>query len=127
MWYFCGSCLIRGHVVFFLSQRWKGFMIFGKSINGSPPTVRGCFCTAMPNNASLVFHGLYWSSLCREKCAKELLVVFSLIPASSADFIKTLKFLLTRVAATVCVWCLPLNRTAGIQTAERGITPKNYF
>jgi hypothetical protein len=33
----------------------------------------------------LVFAGLCWSSLCREKHAKELLMVFRLILAASAD------------------------------------------
>jgi hypothetical protein len=66
--------------------------------NGTPQTERGCSCTAtVPYNTSLR----------REKCTKELLVVFRLIHAVSADscgFGRALQFLLDLAAATdTCV------------------------
>jgi hypothetical protein len=51
----------------------------------------------------LVLSGLHWSSFYREKLTKELLVVFQLILATSADscqFGSTLSFLMDHATAT---------------------------
>jgi hypothetical protein len=51
----------------------------------------------------LVFSGFRWSSLCRKKCTKELLVVSQLILAASTDscqFGRALLFLLDCAIAT---------------------------
>lgn len=88
--------------------------MFGKNANGIPQTVRGRVCMVMPCNSSLLFAGLRWISVRKEKCAKELLLQFQLL-------------LLTH--STTADWCLvfAIELTAGILTTKRGIVSRNYF
>ena len=107
MWCLSVSCLMREHVMFC----WKPIpertlnMMFRKNRHGtSPQTVGGGSCIAMLCSTSLSISGplsgplvFCWSSLHREKCAKELLLGFWLILAASADlcwFDRALQFLL---------------------------------
>jgi hypothetical protein len=90
----------------------RGRLMFRKNINGTPQTIGGCSRIATPYNASLVFTGLRCSLLYRQKCAKEVLVVFQPERSASADlcpFGGALLFLLDGAAATgwcydVCYW-----------------------
>lgn len=95
-WCFSGNCLLRwcfaeakpreGVWCFAGTDTFRGCMMSGQSINGTLQTMRGRSCITTLCNALLVFTTvqhlllLQWSSLCREKLAKDLLVVFRLIP-----------------------------------------------
>jgi hypothetical protein len=39
MWCFSGSCLKRGHVMFYYSRHLREYVMFGKGINITPQTV----------------------------------------------------------------------------------------
>jgi hypothetical protein len=59
------------------SRHLRGYVVFGKNISRAPQTVEGCSCITTPCNALLVFACV---TLCREKRAKERLVVFRPLP-----------------------------------------------
>lgn len=104
---------------------WSGCLrrcvMFGKSESRTPQTVKGCSCFATPAT-------FCWSSLHREKYAKERLMVFWLTLAGSADsdrLAEPCSFCCIELLLLIHVWCLLLVWTAGILT-RTGITPRNY-
>ena len=52
---FSGICLVKGYVMFCWSRGLGDCMAFGKIINITPQTVRGCPCIGLPCIPLLVF------------------------------------------------------------------------
>lgn len=107
-----------------LWKTWKGRWCLERKLSWTLQTVRGRSCIEMPHWAPLGSSGLCWapltmpllwgSSLHREKCAKELLRVFRLILAASAEsyrFSRALQFRLDRAtsASSCLVFAIGLN------------------
>lgn len=92
-------------------------------------TVKESSCVTMPGNASLVLSNLLWPSLWWEKGTKEFLMVFWLTLAAFTDWCQLDRalFLVDYAAVTIHIWCLLLDRIAGILTIKSGTTQKNYF
>ena len=105
---------------------WGGCMMFEKSINGTPQTVKGRSCIGTRCSALLVFAGLhfvegntprnfswysgwFWPLLTHAKLAEP----------SSFCWMESLLL--------ICVWCLWLDWTTGIQTMKTGIAPKQLL
>lgn len=69
---------------------------------------------------------LHWSSLCKEKGIKQL-VVFLLILATSTDSCqlgRTLQFLQDQAPILIPVWCLLVDWAAGMLTTKEWNCPK---
>jgi hypothetical protein len=91
---FCWSRHVRGYIIFSWSRHLTGNMVFRKNMNITPEDTER---TLLHCNALRHFAGLCWSSLYREKCTKELLIVFQLILITSSDLYQfggALRFLL---------------------------------
>ena len=81
MWCFSGSCLVKEHVVFCWSGCLRRHRTFGNSVSTTQQTA---------DDALALVHLAFFSDLCllwlhREKCTRELLVVFSLLLATLTD------------------------------------------
>jgi hypothetical protein len=132
---FCWSRHVRGHVMSCWSGHLRGCVMFGKSISRTQQTVKGHSCigshcntllvlvglcqgmshTGTPCNASWVFACLHWpclSPLHKEKCAKELLVIFQMLLAVSSDSCRfgsePHSFSWIKPLLLIHVWCLPI-------------------
>jgi hypothetical protein len=96
MWCFSGSCIVKGHAMLCWKQTLEQARDVYKEYKWNPinnkRTLLDCY-TSPCFTSSPVFTGLCWSSLPREKCAKELLLVFQLLLAA-------LLFLLDRTTTT---------------------------
>jgi hypothetical protein len=78
---FFGSCLVKGHLMFFWNGGLRGHIMFRKNISITQQT---------EDNSLALVHLAFFEDLCllrlhREKCTKELLVVFWLFLATSRD------------------------------------------
>jgi len=139
--YLMRGCFVENRrMLFFWKLSWKRscnvllkqtlereHVMFTKSINTTPQTMRERSCIGSPCNALMVFTDLCLSWLHWEKHTRERLLVFWLLLAASSDscqFGRALQFLSDQAAATdlclvfaewtgqlllACVWCFGLH------------------
>lgn len=144
-WCFSGNCLLRGCFTeadtqqgmrcFAEAETFRDCMVFGESINGTPQTVRWCFCITTLCDALLVFTScatfrwsLFFNGLhfVERNSPKKLLVLFRLLPLTH-DLARPGGFCWMEPWLLIGVWCFLLDWTDGILITKSSVTPKNYF
>lgn len=117
-WCFSGSYLKRRHVMFCYSGHLRKHVMFEKGINITQQTVENTvwYWFALPLFADHCFSWLH-----REKCTKELLVLFHQLLANfmaPGQLAEPHGFFWIKLPLLICEWCLWVDRATAADLCE---------